>query len=550
MVMLETKISRISRLVGKELSGEEIEEILFDYGYEIEEIDGDNIKIELTPERMDLLSNVILSENLKRWIGKEKGLIKFKSKESEYVVNVTKEVSKIRPYIVGAIVKDCNIDEIEKLIYLQEKISTRYGRDRKKVAIGLYKADLINFPVTYDALEPEKIKFIPLDFKEELNGREILEKHPKGIKYGHLINKFERFPVLYDSKGKILSMPPIINSNDLGKIDEKTKNVFIEATGDDLKLLKQVVRVFATELEGEIYKIKINYPDFQVEEPDYSSYSMKIKKDEVNSYLGLNLSTEQIINLLRKMGFECKGNEELTVEIPNIRNDIIHAVDIYDEIARAYGYNNFELSLPKVTQTSGKLTLKSEVVNAIEEVLVGLNFVEVSPFSMTNEKDQYDLMRIKRENCIKIVNPLSEQFTCMRTWILPELLKSLRSNLGKKLPIKIFEVGDVLIKDSKKWNRSKNVTKLSFLICKDEANFTEGRQVIEKVLDIFDVNYKFEETKHESFIEGRVASILVNKNGKYIEVGFVGEVHPEVLDNFSITSPVVACEIDISFLLD
>ncbi|MCS7123333.1 MAG: phenylalanine--tRNA ligase beta subunit-related protein, partial [Candidatus Aenigmarchaeota archaeon] len=225
MVVLETKLSLIKKLIGEDI---DLKNLLFDFGYEIEQ-EEDNLKIEISPERIDLLSTKILIKNIKCWIGKKENLY-FKSYDSNYEVFVDKSVKNIRPFIIASVVKNCNIDSLESLINLQEKLANRYGRNRKKASIGLYNFDLIKFPIFYKALEPEKIKFVPLEFEEELNGREILEKHPKGIEYGYLIKSFDKYPVLIDSNNKFLSMPPIINSNDLGRISEKTKNVFVEVT--------------------------------------------------------------------------------------------------------------------------------------------------------------------------------------------------------------------------------------------------------------------------------------------------------------------------------
>lgn len=537
MVVLETKLSLIKKLVGEDF---DIINTLFDFGYEAER-DGENLKIDISPERIDLLSTRILSKNIKCWMGKSESF-NIESKDSNYEIFVDDSVKKIRPFIIASAIKNCEINDLESLINLQEKLAGRYGRNRKKASIGLYNLDLIKFPVHYKALEPEKIKFVPLYFNEELNGREILEKHPKGIEYGHLIKSFSKYPALIDSNGKFLSMPPIINSNDIGKIDEKTKNVFVEVTGFDLKIMDQILKVISLELGGEIYKVKIHYKNKTEEFPIFSKKIFYLTKKYVNKNLGLNLSENDILNNLKKTGFECEiENEKIKVVVPSIRFDVIHEFDLLDEIARAYNFNKFELKQTKVSQTNGSLTKKTILKEKIAEIFVGLGFFEVSPFAITNEKDQFDKMNLERGKYVKIKNPSSENFTMIRVWILPELLKVLKSNIQLKKPIKIFEVGDVLEINEKKWNKTEQKTHLCFLICGEKITYTNGRQCLEALLDYFKIKYEFKEIEHKSFIKGRVAGVFVNNE----QIGFVGELSPNVLYNFEIYYPVTACEINI-----
>ncbi|MEM7823728.1 MAG: phenylalanine--tRNA ligase subunit beta [Candidatus Aenigmatarchaeota archaeon] len=533
MVVLETKLSLIKKLVGEDF---DIVNTLFDFGYEAE-IDGENLKIDISPERIDLLSTRILAKNIKCWIGKNESF-NIESKDSNYEIFVDNSVKKIRPFIMASVVKNCEINDSESLIILQEKLAGRYGRNRKKASIGLYNLDLIKFPVYYKALEPEKIKFVPLYFNEELNGKEILEKHPKGIEFGHLVKSFSKYPVLIDSNGKFLSMPPIINSNDIGKIDEKTKNIFVEVTGFDLKIIDQILKVISLELDGEIYKVKIHYKNKTEEFPIFTKKTFYLTKNYVNKNLGLNLSENDISNNLKRTGFECEiENGKIKVFVPAIRFDVIHEFDLLDEIARAYNFNKFELKESKITQTNGSLTKKTIIKEKISEIFVGLGFFEVSPFAITNEKDQFDKMNLERGKYVKIKNPNSENFTMIRVWILPELLKVLKSNIRLKQPIKIFEVGDVLEINEKKWNK----THLCFLICGEKITYTNGRQCLEALLDYLKIKYEFKEIEHKSFIKGRVAGVFVNNE----QIGFVGELSPDVLYNFEIYYPVTACEINI-----
>ncbi|MCS7123430.1 MAG: hypothetical protein RMJ17_02550, partial [Candidatus Aenigmarchaeota archaeon] len=317
--------------------------------------------------------------------------------------------------------------------------------------------------------------------------------------------------------------------------------VFVEVTGFDLKTMDQILKIISIELDGEIYKVKIN-DNGKKEFPIFSTRKFYLTKRYVNKNLGLKINESEIINLLNKVGIDARiVNKKIEVIIPPIRFDIIHDFDLLDEIARAYNFNNFELIDTKTTQTIGEISKKTLLKEKIAELMVGQGFIEASPFSITSKEDQFDKMNLEEKNCVKIKNPLSKNFSIIRVWILPELLKVLSNNIEQKQPIKIFEVGDVLELNENKWNKVEHKTHLCFLICGEKTTYTNGRQYLEAILDYFKINYNLKEIEHRSFIKGRVAGIFVN--GK--QIGFVGEILPEILYNFKVYYPVTACEIEI-----
>src|SRR3989344_4866470 len=223
MVILETTFKELNKSVGKKLAKQELDEILFNLGFELETVENDNIKVEITPDRPDLLSTQGLARLLKAYLGIKPGLQEYKIKKSNFKIIVDKSVEKIRPYTVAAIIKNLNLDyeKIKEIINIQEKLHNTFARKRKKTSIGIYPLENISPPITYLAEKSDKIKFVPLDFEKELTGKEILEKHPTGIKYADLLKSYDKYPIFVDSKNKVLSMPPIINSQELGKVNDK-----------------------------------------------------------------------------------------------------------------------------------------------------------------------------------------------------------------------------------------------------------------------------------------------------------------------------------------
>src|SRR3989344_3936495 len=208
-------------------------------GIPIEE-KGEDILIEVLPNRPDLFSQQGFLRSVKSFLGKEKKFKNYSSKNpnDKQYIEVNNSVNEIRPFVVGAVINNIKLDDekIKSLIDLQEKIHNTLGRNRKKIAIGIYPLNKISFPITYEALNPEEIKFVPLETAQEFNGFQILQRHPTGRAYAHLLEGFDKFPVFADADNKIMSMPPIINSNETGKITDKTKDVFIECSGSDFEV--------------------------------------------------------------------------------------------------------------------------------------------------------------------------------------------------------------------------------------------------------------------------------------------------------------------------
>ena len=250
MVVLDVSLNELYKLLNKNLSEEELNEYLLNIKCELDEIEGNNAKIEVKDfNRIDLYSLSGIARELSGILNIETGIPKFEIKDSDYDLIVDKEMLNIRPYIVGAVVKNVklNEDRLKDLIQLQEKISQSFGRNRQKVAIGTHNFDLIKFPVYYKLTSPET-RFIPLGFDKELSLREILENTEAGKKYLYILNKYDKYPILIDSDNNIISFPPIINSNKIGKLDINTKNIFIDVSGTDLEKILLALNVIVLTL--------------------------------------------------------------------------------------------------------------------------------------------------------------------------------------------------------------------------------------------------------------------------------------------------------------
>jgi phenylalanyl-tRNA synthetase beta chain len=427
-----------------------------------------------------------------------------------------------------------NDEKIKEIVDSQEKLHKTVGRNRKKVAIGIYPLEKIELPITYEARDPEKIKFVPLESDREMTGLQILRKHPKGKEYESLLAYHDKFPVFVDAKGSILSMPPIINSHDTGKITEETKDVFIECSGSHLEALKKTLNIIVTTLAdmgGEVYQMTLNYPNQKMISPDLTPQKMKVSLENVNKLLGLELKEKDLEKLLAKMGHEYKNK---TVSIPAWRTDILHEVDLIEDIAIAYGYDKFAPEIPNVS-TIGEESKESKIKSTISEILIGLGMLETSSYHLITKREA-DIMKL--QNKIEVLDSKTD-YKILRPNLLIPALRILSENKDHEYPQEIFEIGRVFGADDSLETGIKEHDDL--VVACSPANFTKIKQVLSYLANSLGLEYELEVLEHKNFIEGRTAAIKLN--GKAI--GYVGEIHPETLREWGMKMPVAVLEISL-----
>jgi phenylalanyl-tRNA synthetase beta chain len=531
------------KLVGRKLPIEKLKDRISYLGTDLESIENNEINVEIFPDRPDMLSVQGFARAFSSFIGVKTGLRKYKVNKSKHKVIVDKSLGKIRPYTVCAIIKGLKFDDekIKEIIQIQEKLHVTYGRNRKKVAIGIYPFEKIKTPIRFLAKKPEEIKFRPLEFPKELNGRQILSKHPAGREYAYLLEGFDRFPFFIDANNNVLSMPPIINSHITGKITEKTKDVFVECSGFDFKTLSICLNIIVTALAdmgGKIYSMELHYPDRRIITPNLKPSKMKIDINYVNKLLGVKLKDKDIKKYLERMGYDYKNK---IVFVPPYRNDVLHQVDLVEDIAIAYGYDNFKEEIPNVA-TIGEENRLEIFKNKIAEVMVGLGFLEVSNYCLTSKEILNDYMNVKIDYVE--VEESSTEYNALRTWLVPGLMKIFKENKHYEYPQKIFEIGTIFKKNNKEETGIEEALRIGFVSTHKDTNFTEVKQIIDVLFRSMNVGYEIIEVEHNSFIPGRVGRIVVK--GK--KVGYIGEIHPAVLERFGLKMPVSAFEINLSDL--
>jgi len=518
-----------------------------------------NLSIEMKDtSRADLWSAEGLARGLRCYLGLEKGPRQYAAGKQAVDVNVDAKLFSIRPFIGCAIVKDVHLTDnmIRDIMHLQDKLDKTLGRNRQKTSIGIYNFDLIKPPIKYTAVKPSDVSFVPLGFTEKMTLNEILERHPKGIEYGHIVKKNYLYPMLFDAEGKVLSFPPIINSNDLGKITEESRNLLVEVTGTLHKTVFNTLTLVTSALidrGGKVYSAIIHYPSSSeykqqtVVTPDFSSRSMPLNILETNKLLGLKLAAKEISELLLTagLGFEKCQAETVDVQVPCYRVDVMHQVDLIEDVAVAYGYNNIE-PLWRELATTGRAKPDQRLIDIARELVVGLGYQEILTYTLTNQESLFEKMNVQKTKIVELSNPKVATMTCLRNWLLPSIMEFLSNNQSVEFPQKIFELGKVTLLDDAKETKTRDEEWLCTATAHSNSNFSEIKSALDAFMSNLGVERQIIETTHPSFIDGRVGKVIVAG----LEVGVVGEVNPLVLEAWKLENPVSAFEVNFQKILE
>ncbi len=558
MPTLELKIERLEKLVGKKLDIKELEYDLQWIGLDLEDINEQEqkIKVEYNPNRPDFSSPEGIARALQGYYEIELGIPSFEIIQGEIEINVDPSVKKVRPYIVCGVIRDIDLDddEVATLMNIQEQLHWAVGRDRKKVAIGVHDLDKIMPPYRYTAVKPDTVSFIPVHGDGyPMNLEEILLLHDKGIEYAHILEGKEVYPVIFDNNNEVLSFPPIINGITTTVTDD-TKNLFLDLTGTNFKAINLALNILSTTLAdmgAKIESVKVNYENEKnIMTPNFTPEKWEMNIDYINDYIGLNLSSDEIIKCFNKVRLNAKKsnkNKWLDVWVPAFRGDIMHIVDFTEECAIGYGYDR----LPRTIREGciGEYHPIQSLLNKVRTIMIGAGYLEVLNFILSNFEKNYDLMKqsYDESNQIRISNPVSKEYNTARTSILPKLMETLLYNRSEEKPIKIFEVGDVILLDLQEETGAKREIHLSAVAYHQNADFTEIRSSLDFIMTSLGYisEYEIKVESNSSYIDGRFGIIYLNGN----KIGEIGEIHPEVLLNFKLEFPVAAMELNLQDFL-
>uniref|UniRef100_A0A673WE76 Phenylalanine--tRNA ligase beta subunit n=1 Tax=Salmo trutta TaxID=8032 RepID=A0A673WE76_SALTR len=563
MPTVSVKRDLLFHALGRTYTDEEFDELCFEFGLELDEItsEKDIISREQGDTKAEGASDVILYKidvpanryDLLCLEGLVRGLQVFKQKmeapryrrvspassEPQRLV-ITEETTAVRPHAVAAVLRNITFtqERYDSFIELQEKLHQNVCRKRTLVAIGTHDLDTISGPFTYTAKPPGDIRFKPLNQAKEYTAQELMSLYKTDSHlrhYLHIIEDEPLYPVIYDSNGIVLSLPPIING-DHSKISLNTKNVFIECTATDLTKAKIVLDMMVT--------MFCEY----CEEPFTKE---TLSADFINRKVGISESTEQIAQLLTKMCLRSEvmsDGEQIEVEIPPTRSDVIHACDIMEDAAMAYGFNNIPRTTPRTYTVASQLPL-NKLSELLRQDLAAAGFTEALTFALCSQEDIADklLKNISETRACHISNPKTAEFQVARTTLLSGLLKTVAANRKMPLPLRLFEISDVVLKDETKDVGARNNRRLCAVYYNKSPGFEVIHGLMDRVMQLLEVKpgqgngYHIQAADDSTFFPGRCAEIFAR--GK--SIGRLGVLHPDVINRFELTMPCSALDIDI-----
>ncbi|MFC7214398.1 phenylalanine--tRNA ligase subunit beta [Saliphagus sp. GCM10025334] len=588
MPTVEIDPDELRELTGHEEKGDDdLKSDLFGLGLEYEgRTDEGEFELEFAPDRLDRLSVEGVARSLRYQYGDARGVYVPTTNAHDWTIVVDDSVPDERPYVTGAVIRDVDLDEaaLESLIQLQEKLHATMGRKRAKGAIGIHDMTMLkgsaategNPTIEYVGVEPDEDRFVPLDSDRELTPADVLEEHQTGKTYADLVSEYERYPAIYDDLG-LFSFPPVINGRRT-EVSTDSRDLFVEMTGTDQWTIDRMLNIVCYALSARgatVEEVAVEYPDQRVVRPDFSTKTKTVPHARIESILGIDLEPEQVIDLAERSGLEAErpdrsetagavldgndggdedGEDPLTYEvtIPPYRVDVLHPLDVIDDLGRAYGFNDLEPRYPDVGTIGGRHE-RSRLENAARTRLVGLGFQDLLNFHMISEVENFDRMGLAPDDdaygageSATIKGPYSEDYTMLRTWVTPSLLMVLENNTHRRYPQDLAEIGFAARVDDAENTGVGEGWYVGAVLARHDAAYEDAKSRLQALVRSFGGDLETPPTEHPSYIPGRTAAVVIDGE----EVGVIGELHPEVLVEHDLEVPVAGFEFDLEVLAE
>ncbi len=548
MVMINTTISEMNSILRKKLLRKDYEEVCLRYGIDLSG-SGEYLNFEMSSDRMELISKYsvgfllgqLLSVNVHRYET-------VTAKRADITINETH-----RPFVNLLHVKLNGKagDVMDELITIQDKFDKTIGRDRRVAAIGMFDYAKLKFPLKYLEIDGKDVSFVPLNYSDKKTYKEILDETDKGRQYGHLLGSK---PTAWVQKGgDIFALPPIVNA-DFSSLSSDSKTILIDVTGTDKDVVNALTKalIFNMQFFGEVSVLKPDYSSKRIETGiDFKQVPLFLKEKGIKDVLGVEISSGDIKSTLSRLGYQVSTvSGGLYATPPFYRGDVIHQVDVIDDIMRVYGLDKIKPDFSR-KYTPGATLPGSQIIEIIRDTLVGMGYQELDLNIMTNESYQFNKTGINASDYASFVDTKNADATMVRINITPEALHFVSNNLHKKFPQKVFDIGFIVSKANTDVNFA-NEERLCLLSCGADSNMSEMIVALEKVIHeaVGDKGMRLEDSGDmegfsKTVIKGRAG--VVYYDGK--KIGVLGEVHPRVLNEFGIELPASFAEIYLDKLL-
>jgi len=602
MPVVDIDTDELRRLTGhEEKDDDQLKEDLFGLGMEFEgETEDGDLQFEFAPDRLDRLSVEGVARSLRYHYGDDRGVDVPDTNDAEWTIQVDPSVPAERPYVAGAVVRGVDLDEdaLDSLIQLQEKLHATMGRKRAKGAIGIHDlamlkgervdqreigegndleppeeltsvgadegpADVSGPTITYRGVDPDGDSFVPLDADTEMTPADVLEQHPTGETYADIVSEYERYPAIDDELG-LFSFPPVINGRRT-EVSTDSRELLVELTGTDQWTIDRMLAIICYALDARgatLEEVDVVYEDgaagdhagTHLPRPDLETRRKTVSHDRIETTLGIELEMEDVVDLFERSGLDATTNlgEETIyeVEIPPYRVDVLHPMDLVDDVGRAYGFDDLEPRYPDIGTIGGRHE-RRRLERATRTALVGLGFEDLLNFHLSSPVENYERMGVEAGSdvlgggeAVNVTSAYSEDYTQLRTWALPSIMHVLENNTHRRYPQELSEVGFVAERDEEENTNVAEHRTVAAAIARTDATYEDIKGRLQALISQFDVDLATPATEHPSFIDGRAAEVEIDGES----VGVIGEVHPRVLVERDLEVPVAAFEFRLDAL--
>jgi phenylalanyl-tRNA synthetase beta chain len=573
MPVVDVDADELRRLTGhEEKTDDELIDDLFALGLEYEgETEDGELQLEFGPDRLDRLSVEGVARSLRYQYGDDRGVYVPNTNDPDWTIEVDESVPDERPYVTGAVIRGVDLDDaaLDSLIQLQEKLHATMGRKREKGAIGIHDLTMLKgevlsedardgHAITYRGVDPEGDRFVPLDADREMTPAQVLTDHPTGETYAPIVSDYERYPAIYDEIG-LFSFPPVINGRRT-EVSTDSRDLFVELTGTDQWTIDRMCNVICYALDARgatIEEVEVVYPDGTLPRPDFEVETKTVAHERIEGMLGIEIDVEETVDLFERSGLDAEASQTppgdgttYEVSIPPYRTDVLHPLDLIDDVGRAYGFNDLEPQYPDVATVGGRHE-RSKLESAARTSLVGLGFEDLLNFHMISEAENYERMSVEPgtpvvggADPVTITEPYSEDYTMLRTWALPSLLMVLENNTHRAYPQDLAEIGLAVGADDDENTGVAEHRTVAAVLARHDATYEDAKSRLASLCHDFDVGLETPATEHPTFIDGRAAEVVIDGES----VGVIGEVHPQVLVEHDLELPVAAFEFRLDAL--
>ena len=541
-------------------------------GTDIDGCDETTLDIEIFPDRPDLLSGETLAHAIRPFLHGADANPHMKTSPSGITMLVEDSLKNIRPVVMGAVVKGVTLSKtneeqdifIKGLMDHQEKLHFALGRGRKRSSIGVHDLAALTPPFKVVAASGSH-SFIPLGEENAMDIETILLQHPKGVDYAHLLETMTSYPLILDANQDVLSFPPIINGKHT-TVTRATKDFFIEVTGWDRRACEASLMLICLQLQergGSIETVDVTTCEGDViSTPNGEGKVHFVPEELVTNLLGRNFTDGELSHAINRMGGCYSGKRDAPSEspkhaskmsevskggyllefvMPRWRFDILHPVDLVEDIAIGHGYEDLGDDQP-VAQLTAQPRQDHNMRRRLRNSMQGLGLMQIQSLTLSNETDQFTNMRWQQEHAVTaLTNPITVEHTILRQFLLPGLLRLLASNRHHDLPQGVYELGTVV-------RNHENSDRLAFLMAERSGGFAAIRGRIQAMcIDLGVKQWRAEplEDGVGPWLSGRGAKLIINDTW----VGCFGEIDPAVAMKYELRVPINGAEIDVTALV-